>query len=251
MWAFLLAGVGGGWYGTELFEYARSSFVDGYAVEHVPAGCAQADSEYKNCLLPSSLLFIQTSIFKFFSPKIPAEYRMAPASLSKTNNIKYCVQVTKSPPKTGHVPSFACQYNKSSTEKIMSSSPPGFSRTINYYTTWPRSILAISTYDALSTYKSLYYAIAFLSPQSTSENFFAKINDVLDHGFGFAVSKSYNGFVMCESPEKVADLLHVLPVSGKLRSMLPWRAPSSSFLPKRRFNGRMFPGIVRRSLKTR
>ena len=48
MWTILLAGVGGGWYGTELFEYARSSFVDGYAVEHVPAGCAQADSEYKN-----------------------------------------------------------------------------------------------------------------------------------------------------------------------------------------------------------
>lgn len=73
MWAFLLAGVGGGWYGTELFEYARSSFVDGYAVEHVPAGCAQADSEYKICPLASSLLFIQTSTFRFFSPKTEYE----------------------------------------------------------------------------------------------------------------------------------------------------------------------------------
>ena len=69
MWTFLLGGVGGGWYGTQLFEYARSSFVDGYAVEHVPAGCAQADSEYKICHLASSLLFIQTSTFKFFFSK--------------------------------------------------------------------------------------------------------------------------------------------------------------------------------------
>ena len=64
-----MGGVAGRWYGTELFEYARSSFVDGYAVEHVPTGCGQADSEYKNYPLASSLLFIQTFTFKFFFQK--------------------------------------------------------------------------------------------------------------------------------------------------------------------------------------
>ena len=98
MWTFLLGGVAGGWYDMELFEYARSSFVDGYAVEHVLAGCAQADSEYKNFPLASSLLFIQTSIFKVFSPKTQGFFWMAPASLAKKyNGTGYHVRVTKKP----------------------------------------------------------------------------------------------------------------------------------------------------------
>ena len=97
MRTFLLGVVAGGWYGTELFEYARSSFVDGYAVEHVPTGCAQADYEYKNCLWASSLLFIQTFTFKVFSPKMKEVFFMAPAALSKFYGVLHYVRVTKKP----------------------------------------------------------------------------------------------------------------------------------------------------------
>jgi len=82
----------------ELFEYARSSFVDGYAVEHVLAGCAQADSEYKNFPLASSLLFIQTSTFKVFFPKYHDCLPMVPVALSKTAYVHYHVQVAKRSP---------------------------------------------------------------------------------------------------------------------------------------------------------
>lgn len=156
MWTFLLGGVAGGWYGTELFEYARSSFVDGYAVPHVLAGCAQADSEYKICPLASSLLFIQTSTFKFFSPKILCGHPMAPASFSKTPNHRWYVRVAKKDMQNSYVPSFVCRYHRMFEGCAMPSSPPGLSQDTVRSKTWPPSFLAIPTYNALSTYKSLH-----------------------------------------------------------------------------------------------
>ena len=65
--SFLLGGLGGAWYGMELFEYARLRFIDGYAVEHVPAGCAQAACEYKTTFGP--LLFCSLALFRFSHSK--------------------------------------------------------------------------------------------------------------------------------------------------------------------------------------
>ena len=113
---------------VRVLEYARSSFVDRYAVEHVLAECAQADFEYKNCLWP--LLFCS---FKLQLSNSFLQNRRGRTSwcLPPFPNSKACCIMCESPKNLFpllHVPSFACRYQKQSPEVFMSSSPLSFSQ---------------------------------------------------------------------------------------------------------------------------